>query len=97
RLAPRRLDSALRGMTLAVCREADVVLSPSAHQAVALRSAGLPAIEVLSNTSCTARGASAELPAGGALRLVWAARFAPEKRLDVMLEAMALVAARSGP
>jgi glycosyltransferase involved in cell wall biosynthesis len=97
RLAPRRLDSALRGTTLAACREADLVLSPSAHQAVALRRAGLPAVEVLSNTSCTARGASAELPASGTLRLVWAARFAPEKRLEVMLEAMELVAERSGP
>ncbi|MCJ1709688.1 glycosyltransferase family 4 protein [Clavibacter michiganensis subsp. phaseoli] len=97
RLAPRRLDSALRGMTLAACREADLVLSPSAHQAVALRRAGLPAVEVLSNTSCTPRGASAALPASGALRLVWAARLAPEKRLDVMLRAMELVARRAGP
>ena len=72
------------------------MLSPSAHQAVALRRAGLPAVEVLSNTSCTARGASAALPASGALRLVWAARFAPEKRLDVMLRAMELVARRAG-
>jgi glycosyltransferase involved in cell wall biosynthesis len=97
RLAPRRLDSALRGTTLAACREADLVLSPSAHQAVALRQAGLPAVEVLSNTSCAARGAAARFPTGGQLRLVWAARFAPEKRLDVMLRAMALVAERSAP
>ena len=97
RLSPRRLDSALRGMTLAACREADVVLSPSAHQAAALRRAGLGAVEVLSNTSCTARGASAALPASRALRLVWAARFAPEKRLDVMLRAVALVGERGGP
>jgi glycosyltransferase involved in cell wall biosynthesis len=138
RLAPRRLDSALRGTTLAACREADLVLSPSAHQAgprrkkvwtvwsvgiprsrpsrravaatrhdlvlspsahqaVALRQAGLPAVEVLSNTSCAARGEPAPFPTGGQLRLVWAARFAPEKRLDVMLRAMALVAERSAP
>ncbi|OUE24207.1 glycosyltransferase family 4 protein [Clavibacter michiganensis] len=97
RLAPRRLDSALRGMTLAACREADLVLSPSAHQAVVLRAAGLPAVEVLSNTSCAARREPSPLPPDGQLRLVWAARFAPEKRLDVMLEAMARVAERSAP
>ncbi|MFT7711644.1 glycosyltransferase family 4 protein [Clavibacter tessellarius] len=97
RLAPRRLDSALRGLTLAVCREADLVLSPSRHQAVALRDAGLPAVEVVSNTSCATRAEPAPLPAGGPLRLVWAARFAPEKRLRVMLDAMAVVAERAGP
>jgi glycosyltransferase involved in cell wall biosynthesis len=97
RLAPRRLDSALRGLTLAVSREADLVLSPSRHQAVALRDAGLEAVEVLSNTSCATRAEPTALPASGALRLVWAARFAPEKRLRVMLDAMAIVAERAGP
>jgi len=97
RLAPGRLDSALRGLTLAVCREADLVLSPSRHQAVALRAAGLPAVEVVSNTRCATRAEHAPLPTGGALRLVWAARFAPEKRLRVMLDAMAVVGERAGP
>ncbi|MFS4505200.1 glycosyltransferase family 4 protein [Clavibacter sp. Sh2141] len=97
RLAPRPLDSALRGTTLAACRAADLVLSPSAHQAVALRRAGLPAVEVLSNTSCAARAAAAAPPSDGPLRLVWAARVAPEKRLPVMLRAMELVAQRSAP
>ncbi|WP_244961686.1 glycosyltransferase family 4 protein [Clavibacter zhangzhiyongii] len=97
RLAPRPLDSALRGMTVAIGREADLVLSPSRHQAVELRRAGLAGVEVLSNTSCAARGPAAALPEGGPLRLVWAARFAPEKRLAVMLDAMALVAERADP
>ena len=88
RLAPRRLDSALRGMTLAAARAADLVVSPSHHQAVALRAAGLDSVLVLSNTS-TERAAGART--GRPLRLLWAARFAPEKRLDVALDAMAIV------
>lgn len=88
RLAPRRLDSALRGMTLAAARAADLVVSPSHHQAVALRAAGLASVLVLSNTS-TERAAAART--GAPLRLLWAARFAPEKRLDVALDAMAIV------
>ena len=88
RLAPRRLDSALRGMTLAAARGADLVVSPSHHQAVALRAAGLAPVLVLSNTS-TERTSVART--GTPLRLLWAARFAPEKRLDVALEAMAIV------
>lgn len=90
RLTPRRLDSALRGMTLTVAHTADLVISPSHHQASALRAAGLPNVTVISNTS-------QHLPRGplissstGPLRLVWAARFAPEKRLDVTLSAMAI-------
>jgi len=88
RLAPHRLDSALRGMTLAAARVADLVVSPSHHQAVALREAGLASVLVLSNTS-TERAAGART--GEPLRLLWAARFAPEKRLDVALDAMAIV------
>jgi glycosyltransferase involved in cell wall biosynthesis len=88
RLASRRLDSALRGMTLAAARAADLVVSPSHHQAVALRAAGLASVLVLSNTS-TERTAGART--GTPLRLLWAARFAPEKRLEVALDAMAIV------
>ena len=88
RLSPRPLDSALRGTTLAAARSADLVLSPSQHQAAALRAAGLAAVHVISNTSSertsTTRGS-------GPLRLLWAARFAPEKRLAVALDAMAIV------
>ncbi|WP_411698897.1 glycosyltransferase family 4 protein [Conyzicola sp.] len=91
RLAPGRLDSALRGMTLAVARTADLVVSPSHHQASALRAAGLLNVVVISNTAEREPGRPLVVSAPGPLRLVWAARFAPEKRLDVALGAMAIV------
>jgi len=94
RLAPRRMDSALRGMTLAAARAADLVVSPSHHQAVALRAAGLAAVLVLSNTSTERTSAARTIEP---LRLLWAARFAPEKRLDVALDAMAIVERTLGP
>lgn len=95
-LAPAPLDSALRGMTLACARTADIVLSPSAHQAEALRAAGLPRVEVLSNTS--ALGTEFVDPvAAEPLRLVWAGRFAPEKRIEVALDAIRLTEAELGP
>ena len=89
KLAQRRIDSALRGMTLAIARTADAVISPSRHQAVALRTAGLPAVHVVSNT--TAQAPAFSPLDSGPLQLVWAGRFAPEKRLDVAVAAMRLV------
>ncbi|MFC5932142.1 glycosyltransferase [Cryobacterium melibiosiphilum] len=91
RLAPRRLDSALRGMTLSVAQAADLVISPSHHQASALRAAGLHNVTVISNTSENLHSRPLISSSTGPLRLVWAARFAPEKRLDVALSAMTIV------
>lgn len=94
KLAQRPIDSALRNMTLAVARTADAVISPSRHQAVALRTAGLPAVHVVSNT--TAQAPAFSPLDSGPLQLVWAGRFAPEKRLDVAVAAMRLVEQRLG-
>ena len=91
RLASRRLDSALRGMTLTVAQTADVVISPSHHQASALRAAGLPNVTVISNTSQRLPRSAFISTTTGPLRLVWAARFAPEKRLNIALAAMVIV------
>ncbi|WP_105033564.1 glycosyltransferase family 4 protein [Cryobacterium aureum] len=91
RLAPRRLDSALRGMTLSVAQAADLVISPSHHQASVLRAAGLQNVTVISNTSEYLHSRPLISSSTGPLRLVWAARFAPEKRLNVALSAMAIV------
>ncbi|GAA1852101.1 glycosyltransferase [Myceligenerans crystallogenes] len=52
-LAARPADSALRNMTLAVAQRADVVVSPSAHQAERLREAGLADVVVVPNTVTT--------------------------------------------
>ncbi|MFV0435667.1 MAG: glycosyltransferase family 4 protein [Leucobacter sp.] len=113
------IENALRGMTLRVAARASCVLSPSRHQAEALRAAGVDRVEVLSNVAqpiapgaataagdgsdpepaaATATATASAIPAPSAadagaahhrpLTLVWAGRFAPEKRLGVALEAV---------
>lgn len=89
RLANRPLDSALRGMTLALARQADAVISPSSHQGERLRSAGLVNVEVVSNVAEVVPGERALVP-GTPLKLLWVGRFAPEKRLDVAIDAVRL-------
>ncbi|MFD5214426.1 glycosyltransferase family 4 protein [Microbacterium sp. NPDC058345] len=88
------LNNALRTMTLRIAQRADVVLSPSRHQADALRAAGAGRVEAFSNVAQPLRAAAASR--GGPLRLLWVARFAPEKRLEVALDAMRLVVERLG-
>ncbi|QGN31720.1 glycosyltransferase [Microlunatus sp. Gsoil 973] len=56
RLSDRPADSALRNMTLTLARRADLVLSPSAHQARRLREAGVGRVAVLPNTVTESRG-----------------------------------------
>ncbi len=87
-LAKRPLDSALRSMTLAAARAADVVLSPSQHQAARLREFGAGEVVALSNATDIAAG-RVPLPPFGPLTLAWIGRFAPEKRLDVARDAVA--------
>lgn len=89
------INNALRTMTLTVATRADAVLSPSAHQARALQAVGVATVRALSNIAEPVQPATRS--ADGVLTLVWAARFAPEKRLDVALEAIALVTRRRGP
>ncbi|QAY60392.1 glycosyltransferase [Microbacterium protaetiae] len=89
------INNALRSMTLTVATRADVVLSPSAHQARALHTVGVKAVRELSNIAEPLHPAPAR--AEGPLTLVWAARFAPEKRLDVALGALRIITARRGP
>ncbi|MDR2997560.1 MAG: glycosyltransferase family 4 protein [Microbacterium sp.] len=88
------LNNALRTMTLRIAERADVVLSPSRHQAEALRAAGAGRVEAFSNVAQPL--AEAPAVAEGPLRLLWVARFAPEKRVDVALDAMREVAASLG-
>lgn len=88
------LNNALRTMTLRIAERADIVLSPSRHQAQALRDAGAGRVEAFSNVAQPLAVTAA--PEGGPLRLLWVARFAPEKRVEVALEAMRLVEARLG-
>ncbi len=88
------INNALRTMTLTIASRADAVLSPSAHQARALQTVGLRAVYELSNIAEPLQPAASR--GDEPLTLVWAARFAPEKRLDVALEAMRIVTARLG-
>ena len=80
------LDNALRTMTLRLAQRADIVLSPSRHQAEALREAGAGRVEAFSNVAQPLQVAPARTE--GPLRLLWVARFAPEKRVDVAIDAM---------
>ncbi|WP_417555167.1 glycosyltransferase family 4 protein [Microbacterium sp.] len=88
------LNNALRTMTLRIAQRADIVLSPSRHQAEALRKAGAGRVEAFSNVAQPLAIAPARTD--GPLRLLWVARFAPEKRVDVALDAMRAVVARLG-
>lgn len=96
RLADRPADSALRAMTLAMAQCADVVLSPSKHQAQKLIEAGAGNVVVLSNAA-KRTAHTHPLPRQVPLRLAWIGRFAPEKRLDVALEAMQILLDRQVP
>lgn len=88
------LNNALRTMTLRIAQRTDIVLSPSRHQAEALRKAGAGRVEAFSNVAQPLAIAPAR--PDGPLRLLWVARFAPEKRVEVALDAMRAVVARVG-
>lgn len=88
------LNNALRTMTLRIAQRADIVLSPSCHQAEALRKAGAGRVEAFSNVAQSLQVSKPH--ADGPLRLLWVARFAPEKRVEVALEAMRAVVAQLG-
>jgi len=90
----RPLNDALRTMTLRIAERADIVLSPSAHQAEALRAAGAGRVEAFSNVAQPLQ--VAPVRPTGALQLLWVARFAPEKRVEVALDAMRRVTAELG-
>lgn len=85
------INNALRNMTLRVALRADVVLSPSRHQAQALRDAGAQSTRAFSNVAEPVHPVESRTDAAAPLVLVWAARFAPEKRVDVALDAMRIV------
>lgn len=81
RLADRSGDSALRNMSLAVGLAADRVVSPSAHQAAALRAAGLERVDVVPNAVSPNAAARPVRSIDGPLRVLWIGRFADEKRV----------------
>lgn len=97
RLAPAATDSALRGITLSTAEQVQAVISPSAHQAEALRAAGANTVHVIPNAApggtVDARPLDAVSPP---LRVAWIGRLAPEKRVVEFLDAIAIAASRLG-
>lgn len=81
RLAECPGDSALRNMTLTTARQADAVVSPSAHQATRLRAAGLTRVDVVPNAVPDNPSARPLARVEGPLRVLWTGRFAAEKRV----------------
>mgnify|MGYP000034045454 CR=1 FL=1 len=94
RLSRHPLANKLRHMTLAMCRQVDVVVSPSAHQGARLKECDLARVEVISNVTAVVPHTGVTDAPADRLVLIWAARFAPEKRLSVAVRAMALVRER---
>nr|WP_269449950.1 glycosyltransferase family 4 protein [Auraticoccus cholistanensis] len=98
RLDERPGNSALRNMTLTQARTVERVVSPSEHQARALREAGLPAVDVVPNTLSTdVTGAEPLSRVDGPLRIVWIGRLVPEKRPLEFLRAGLRAVAELGP
>ncbi|WP_168207445.1 glycosyltransferase [Microlunatus elymi] len=97
RLADPRADSALRNMTLTVARQADLVISPSAHQAERLRTAGLEQVTVLANTVSTLPEAAPLTDVVAPLKIIWIGRCVPEKRILTFVNAAVRAAERLDP
>lgn len=88
-LSPKRLNNFLLNYVLAFARFADLVVSPSKHQAHALSESGIEDVEVISNVTELVE-TPRPLPDFQSLKIVWVGRFSPEKRLDVALEGVRL-------
>ena len=89
RFTGRASDDLLRNMTAAMAGRADVVVSPSAHQAADLAAAGVDSpIVVVPNPIARASHPAAVLDAGATPRFLWVARCEPEKRPLVFAEAV---------
>ena len=84
-LARNGADNAMQNCTLAFSKKADIVLSPSHHQAQSMLNAGSPDVRVLSNVT-EIEHAPLPMPNRDVLKLAWVGRFAAEKRLDVALD-----------
>jgi glycosyltransferase involved in cell wall biosynthesis len=81
RFTGRPSDDLLRNLTAAMASRADVVVSPSAHQAADLAAAGVASpIVVVPNPIARSPRPAALLSAEATPRFLWVARCEPEKR-----------------
>ena len=90
---PMRTTNPLLDHTLATALVADVVVSPSAHQAVDLARFGAPDAAVLPNCDDGA-AVLTPLPAADHLRVAWIGRCVPEKRLLAFVRAVRIAQRR---
>jgi glycosyltransferase involved in cell wall biosynthesis len=98
RLSTRPTDNLLRNLTLTMALEADVVVSPSAHQAADLAHAGVtvPIVVIPNPIARSPRPVTPlALDEGTRPRLLWVARCEPEKRPLVFIEAVIEALART--
>ena len=97
-LTDRPVDNLLRNLTLAMARRADVVVSPSAHQARDLETAGVgDRVEVVPNPVATSLRPPVPLN-DGAAKFLWVARCESVKRpLPFAEAAIAALSRTSSP
>lgn len=81
-------NSALRNMTVTLARRVDQIVSPSQHQAHALRAVGLGPVTVIPNTLAAPPDAAPLTHVGRPLRVVWVGRFIAEKRVLPFIRAV---------
>jgi glycosyltransferase involved in cell wall biosynthesis len=94
-LADRAGDAALRAMTWRVAHRAALVISPSDHQAERLRAAGIGPVRTIPNTLAGQPEPSAP-PPFGPVKIIWAGRCGPEKRLLPFIRAAVRAVDRVG-
>jgi len=98
RFVPRAPDNLLRNVTLALALRADVVVSPSAHQADDLRAAGVQHVVAVPNPIARSPRPAELLTADHAARprFLWVGRCEAEKRPLVFAEAVLEALRRTG-
>ncbi|GAB3043721.1 glycosyltransferase family 4 protein [Parafrigoribacterium mesophilum] len=99
RLTKRTEDNILRNLTLDMALRADAVVSPSAHQALDLEAAGVPApVLVVPNPIATSPRPAVPLSAAQAQhpRFLWVARCESVKRPLLFAQAAVAALARTG-
>lgn len=97
RLADKPGDSAMRGMTVAVARDAARIVAPSSHIGADLAAAGLGPVDVIPNALSAIPPADVLTDVEGPLRVFWFGRCVGEKRLLPFVHSVLAAVDRLGP